>query len=1200
MFDPYHKWLGIPPEHRPPTYYQLLGISPQEQDREVIEEAAIRQTAHVRTYQLGPHAAECTRLLNEIGLARSTLLNPAKRKDYDAGLAAKAAPKPSATPAPPTRTAAAPVTAVSPRARDSAAPVRAVPRAAPVPAARQITPRVPAAPAPVAAANDFAAVADLSMRSRRRRQAAPKWPLFAAIGAVGLLAVVAAGAFVAFGGLGDKSRGPKVAEGDGDRPAATARTIDMRPVKPPPPTGPAPGPDPGPGPGPGPDPQPAPEAPKSPRLEEVGRLEGHTGYVTSVALSPDGRYLLSSSDRELWLWDVPGRKILHRLEGHEASINAVVFSPDGRYALTGSGGPRPDNPGQWDDCSVRLWDVDKRKLVWRAEGHQTPVNTVAFSPDGRRCLSGSGILGSHPDGREKPIDCTVRLWDVANGKQLQSFEGATRPVMDVAFGPRGRILACGCINLMAWEARTGKVLSKVPLLRLVFRPALSPDGRRLVGWCSDEKMRTWTLDPFTEVGEALPVSNFVFALALSPDGRLALAGKGNTQFRDGRPFGTDCTARILDLDGHREIAHLSGHADILRCVALSRTGLAATGSEDHSIRLWDLRKYIPPSAPENPPEVVERPPEPERPKTPVPEMAKQAEVEKFIKDLYKAEYAKRRPADRLALAALLLDKAREEQDPVGRFVLLREARDLAVQAADAVTALTAIDELAKEYAVSAFEMKVTALATVGHNAATQSANKALAESYFVLINEALATDDFDTALRLAALADAAAHKTLALREEAREKLVREAQQEYAAVGAVADKLKQNPDDPEANLITGKYLCLRKGDWDKGLPLLAKGSDPALQAAARKDLDKPEEAAAQVEAGDAWWDLAEAHKDWTRRPLLARAGYWYREALPGLTGLNLAKAEGRLKTIAEQAPTALLTEAAGELRRYTGHSDRVVGVSVSRDGRRALSGSADGTVRLWAVATGKELRRLPDVNGEVQCVALSADGHYAAAGTANGLWVCDTKEGKVLTLRRRSITASVALSADGREIATTTGRNGISTHQIDGDNLRAPWGVGNGGWGKIAGIALSADGSLVFWPIEEGTVMIWNPLTHQQLGPIRKTGEVLGLACSPDGKYLATAGADQLIRIWDVATGQVVRSCKGHRGRVTSVAFSGDGRRLISGGDDKTVRLWDVRSGRELRSFAGHTGKVTSVALSADGRRALSGSDDKTVRVWATP
>src|SRR5262249_776735 len=89
MFDPYHKWLGIPKKHRPPTHYQLLGISPEETDAEVIEEATVRQTSHVRAYQIGPQAKECTRILNEIALARTTLLNPAKRKEYDAQLRQK-------------------------------------------------------------------------------------------------------------------------------------------------------------------------------------------------------------------------------------------------------------------------------------------------------------------------------------------------------------------------------------------------------------------------------------------------------------------------------------------------------------------------------------------------------------------------------------------------------------------------------------------------------------------------------------------------------------------------------------------------------------------------------------------------------------------------------------------------------------------------------------------------------------------------------------------------------------------------------------------------------------------------------------------------------------------------------------------------------------------------------------------------------
>src|SRR6478735_8900016 len=95
-FDPYHRWLGIPKTHRPPTHYQLLGLTSGETDADVIEEAAVRQTTYLRSYQVGPHAADCTRILNEVAQARIVLLNPQKKKAYDATLAA--APKQDAKP----------------------------------------------------------------------------------------------------------------------------------------------------------------------------------------------------------------------------------------------------------------------------------------------------------------------------------------------------------------------------------------------------------------------------------------------------------------------------------------------------------------------------------------------------------------------------------------------------------------------------------------------------------------------------------------------------------------------------------------------------------------------------------------------------------------------------------------------------------------------------------------------------------------------------------------------------------------------------------------------------------------------------------------------------------------------------------------------------------------------------------------------
>lgn len=88
-FDPYHKWLGIPPREQPPDHYRLLGISLYESDPEVIESAADRQMAHVRTYQNGPHGDASQRILNELAAARLRLLDPVSRQAYDNGLRAK-------------------------------------------------------------------------------------------------------------------------------------------------------------------------------------------------------------------------------------------------------------------------------------------------------------------------------------------------------------------------------------------------------------------------------------------------------------------------------------------------------------------------------------------------------------------------------------------------------------------------------------------------------------------------------------------------------------------------------------------------------------------------------------------------------------------------------------------------------------------------------------------------------------------------------------------------------------------------------------------------------------------------------------------------------------------------------------------------------------------------------------------------------
>src|SRR5262249_28833642 len=169
--------------------------------------------------------------------------------------------------------------------------------------------------------------------------------------------------------------------------------------------------------------------------------------------------------------------------------------------------------------------------------------------------------------------------------------------------------------------------------------------------------------------------------------------------------------------------------------------------------------------------------------------------------------------------------------------------------------------------------------------------------------EVRAADDFELALSILAVAESVSRK-LASTDAAYKavqtviKETKERQKEFKAAEAARMVLGKEPDDAKANLAVGRYACLVKGDWNAGLPNLAKGEDATLKVLAEKELAVPGDAAAQVALGDAWWDYGS--KDSGRNKLLAlrRAGHWYREALPQLSGLIKTRVEQRLPQIPE--------------------------------------------------------------------------------------------------------------------------------------------------------------------------------------------------------------------------------------------------------------------------------------------------------------
>jgi hypothetical protein len=905
--------------------------------------------------------------------------------------------------------------------------------------------------------------------------------------------------------------------------------------------------------------------------------------VNSVAWMPGGkRFVTGSWDGKARVWQADADQPLLTIPTEANYVHAVAVSPDGKQIATGT-----SQPGGY----LKLWDSETGKLLKTLSGHTDSVLSIVFSKNGQRMLTSS-------------YDKTARLWDTRSGEQLRVFAGHSWWVWSAVFSPDERriVTASQDGTAMIWDLAGGEPGHRFAAHSgPVYAAAFSPDGHSVATGGYDKRILVFDPDKLPAVdyskllaGEQAQQPNFraltghtaaVRALQFSADGKLLLSGSH------------DNTLRLWNAAEGKLLKTLRGHGGWVRACAFGTDGhLVLSGSHDNKAKIWSVAGY---------------------------EEVRVARARVFEGHADAVLSARFSPDGREILTA-----SRDRTARLWDLTLGREKRkfqegheylaSMAVFTADGKRLYTAGgDNTVNVWDVTA-GTELMRLERTGRNGAL-----ALSADDRLLLtggDEKSATLwDTETGQRASVLKPHRGEVTAAAISHDRSRVftgdATGRGQLWMADGTRLQALEGHTGpivaacfSPDGRRVLSASSDNTVAQWDvatgKEIPELAlkhpnSVTSLACSADGRRALTSCEDGVARL------WDLASARLIST----LTSSG--------NATSSVALSRDGRLAaaaSIKERSVRVWDLQTGREIQR-PGAAAALLPTEVgsvwslvfSPAGESLLTVAGSGA-RLWGVPSGSELMSFTP-NGAVASARFAPGGKRIVTASWDGsVRVWDTDTGRALLKLRKAhegYVNSAVFSPDGRRLLTSGDDALLKLWNAETGALVATFA---GHESRVQAAEFSRDGTLIASGSDDKTARIWNASGGAARRVLRgHQWAVTSVTFSRDGRRLVSGSEDKTAAVWDVEKGEKLLSLEGHTASVTSVALSPDGRRALTGSQDYTVKLWDTgrepmpgqgtAQAKEIMTLKAHQQQVTSVSFSPDGRNVLTGSRDGTAILW---